>query len=36
METLAEELGDEDIAGGYALIFKHLDREDYVAVLDLD
>ena len=36
METLAEETGDEDIAGSYALIFKLLDREEYVAVLDLD
>lgn len=37
IEALAEDRDeDDDIAGGYVLIFKQLDGDEYVAVLDLD
>lgn len=36
LEALAEEMDDDDLAEGYALIFKELEGDEYVAVLDLD
>ncbi len=36
LEDLADEMDDDDIAEGYALIFKELEADEYVAVLDLD
>lgn len=36
LEALAEEMGNDDLAEGYALIFKQLDGDEFVAVLDLD
>jgi len=36
LEVLAEEMDGDELAEGYALIFKALESDEYVAVLDLD